>query len=116
VETALFGAYHGVRAALPWLREQGEGTIVNVSSVLGKIGSPHQSAYVAAKHGIQGLSASVRQELRDVPGIRVCTVLPGSIDTPLFQQAGNYTGRRAQPLAPVIRPERVARAVVRCIR
>ncbi len=116
VQTNLFGTYHGVRAALPWMREQGSGVIVNVSSVLGKIASPYQSAYVASKHAVRALSDSVRQEVGDVPGISVCTVLPGPVDTPLFERAGNYTGRAIKPVKPVISAERVAEAIVGCAR
>jgi NAD(P)-dependent dehydrogenase (short-subunit alcohol dehydrogenase family) len=116
VETNLFGAYHGVRAALPWMREQGDGVIVNVSSVLGKAGSPYQSAYVASKHAVRALSDCLRQELEDLPDVDVCTVLPGPIDTPLFRHAANYSGRQVKPIKPVIDADRVAAAVVTCAR
>jgi short-subunit dehydrogenase len=115
VEVNLLGTYHGMRAALPWMREQGSGVVVNVASVLGKLASPYQSAYVATKHGIIGLSSAARQELRGSPGVRVATVLPGAIDTPLFQHAGNHTGRHVEPPLPVIDATRVAHAVVRCL-
>jgi NAD(P)-dependent dehydrogenase (short-subunit alcohol dehydrogenase family) len=114
IETNVHGVYHGIRAALPWMREQGNGVIINVSSVLGKVGSPHQTAYVASKHAVRALSNCTRQEVRDVRDIRVCTVLPGPIDTPLFEHAGNYTGRAIEPIAPVIDAHRVARTIVAC--
>lgn len=114
VETNLFGTYHGLRAAAPWMREQGSGVIVNVSSVVGKVGSPYQSAYVASKHGVRALSDCARQELADAPGVAVSTVLPGPVDTPLFDHAGNYTGREVTPIKPVISAERVAAAIVSC--
>jgi hypothetical protein len=44
----------------------------------------------------------------------VCTIMPASIDTPLFQHAANFAGRQIKPLRPVIRPERVAAAIIRC--
>lgn len=113
IDTNLFGYIHGARAAIPIFRGQGRGVLINVSSVVGKIGSPFVSAYVASKFAIVGLSESLRMELRDAPGIRVCTVLPASIDTPLFQHGANYTGRAAQPLKPIYPPELVARAIVR---
>lgn len=114
IETNLLGTFHGLRAALPWMREQASGVIVNLSSVLGKMGSPYQSAYVASKHGVRALSDCVRQEVEDVPGIHVCTVLPGPIDTPLFRNAGNYTGREVKPMQPVVAADRVADAIVSC--
>jgi NAD(P)-dependent dehydrogenase (short-subunit alcohol dehydrogenase family) len=116
IETNLFGAYHGTRAALPWMREQAGGVIVNVSSVLGKYGAPYLSAYVASKHAMRGLSDCLRQELLDLPDLHVCTVLPGPIDTPFFQHAANFTGRQVKPIKPVIDAHRVADAIVSCAR
>jgi NAD(P)-dependent dehydrogenase (short-subunit alcohol dehydrogenase family) len=113
IETNLFGYVHGARAAIPVFREQGRGVLVNVSSVFGAIGAPYLSAYVLSKWAIRGLSECLRQELRDAPDIHVCTVLPGSTDTPLFQHAANCTGRSVVPLRPVYPPARVASAIVR---
>lgn len=113
IETNLFGYVHGARAALPYFREQGSGVLVNVSSVVGKIGQPYTSAYVASKWAIRGLSESLRQELLDAKDIHVCTVLPASIDTPLFQHAANYTGRAVKPLKPVYEAADVADAIVK---
>lgn len=114
IETNLFGVYNGMRAALPWMREQGNGVIINVSSMPGKIGVPYSSGYVASKRGVVAVSDCARQELLDVPGIEVCTVLPGPVDTALFAEAGNYTGRQIKPPKPVIPAERVAAAIVSC--
>jgi NAD(P)-dependent dehydrogenase (short-subunit alcohol dehydrogenase family) len=114
IEVNVNGTYHGMRAALGWMREQGRGTIVNVSSVLGRVGAPHQSAYVASKHAIRGLGECARQELSDLPDVHVCTVMPGPIDTPLFEHAANYTGRAIKPLSPVIDARRVAKVIVGC--
>jgi NAD(P)-dependent dehydrogenase (short-subunit alcohol dehydrogenase family) len=116
VETNLFGYVHGARAAIPYFREQGRGVLVNVSSVLGKVPSPLQSAYIASKFGINGLSAALRQELQDVPGVTVSTVMPGPIDTPLFQHAANHTGYRITPPAPTVDASRVALAIAKNIR
>ncbi len=115
VETNLYGYVHGARAVLPVFRAQGEGVLINVSSIAGKVGQPYTSAYTATKHAIRALSMSLRQELwldcaRDV---HVCTVMPGVIDTPLFQHAANYTGRAIRPMPPVYTAERVARTIVR---
>jgi short-subunit dehydrogenase len=113
VRTNLFGCVHGARAVIPYFREQGQGVLIDVSSVVGCIGQPYTSAYVASKWAIRGLSESLRMELRDAPDIHVCTVLPASIDTPLFQSAANYTGRAIKPMPPVYPAELVADAVVR---
>jgi NAD(P)-dependent dehydrogenase (short-subunit alcohol dehydrogenase family) len=113
LETNLFGYIHGARAVLPYFREQGHGVLINNASMVAYSGQPWTSAYVTAKFAIRGLGECLRQELLDARRIHVCTLLPASIDTPLFQHAANYTGRAVQPMPPVYAPERVARAMVR---
>lgn len=112
IETNLFGYIHGARAALPYFRDQGHGVLINNASIAGIIGQPYTSAYCVTKFGIRGLGESLRQELLDAPDIHVCTLMPATIDTPIFQHAANYTGRAVQPMEPVIAPERAARAIV----
>ncbi|AUX47000.1 short-chain dehydrogenase [Sorangium cellulosum] len=112
IETNLFGYIHGARAVLPRFRAQGQGVLINVDSVAGIVGQPYTSAYCVTKFGIRGLGESLRQELLDAPGIHVCTVMPATIDTPLFQHAANYTGRAVQAMPPVATAERIARAIV----
>lgn len=115
IETNLFGTVYGARAALKRFREQGTGVLINMSSAVGKGGTPYVSAYVASKFGIIGLSESLRQELLDTD-IDVVTVLPASIDTPLFQHAANYTRRAIKPLDPIYSVEKVAEAVAEAAR
>ncbi|MDV3242022.1 MAG: SDR family oxidoreductase [Methylocaldum sp.] len=112
IDTNLLGYVHGARAILPWFREQGSGVLINVSSGVGKIPQPFAAAYVISKYGIVALSDCLRQELWDVPGIHVVTVLPPATDTPLFQQGGNYMGRAARPMWPIYDPEKIARAIL----
>ncbi|MFA9443990.1 SDR family NAD(P)-dependent oxidoreductase [Egicoccus sp. AB-alg6-2] len=116
VETNLFGYVNGVRAALPWFREQGHGVVVNVGSVLSKVPAPLQSAYVASKYAIRGLTESLRQETRDVKGIDFALIMPGPVDTPLFQHAANRTGKRIKPPEPTVDAARVAAAIVKNIK
>jgi short-subunit dehydrogenase len=104
----LFGTIYGMKAALPHFISQGEGVIINNASLVGIVPTPFHSAYVASKFAIRGLSHSVRQELMAHPGIHVCTVCPSSIDTPLWQRAANYSGRKVKPLDPVHPVEQVA--------
>jgi NAD(P)-dependent dehydrogenase (short-subunit alcohol dehydrogenase family) len=115
IETNLFGYIYGARAALPSFREQGSGVLINIASIAGRVGQPYTSAYVTTKWGIRGLSECLRQELLlDAPhDIHVCTVLPASTDTPLFQQGANYTGRAVKPMSPVYDAEQVAQTIVR---
>lgn len=113
VDTTLFGQVNAARAVLPVLRGQGRGVLVNVASVYGVVSAPYVSAYVAAKWGLVGFTEVLRHELRDHPGVHVCAVLPGTVDTPIYRHAANRVGRRIRPLPPVVAPERVAAAVVR---
>ena len=115
LETNLMGTVHGSRAALAHFSERGGGVLINVSSVLGKEGIPYLSAYVASKEAIVGLGACLREELRNT-GIHVCTILPASINTPIWQHGANYTGRAVKPVPPVYEPEQVAKAILGCAR
>jgi NAD(P)-dependent dehydrogenase (short-subunit alcohol dehydrogenase family) len=109
-DTNFFGPVNGARAAIPHLRESG-GVLINVASMASTIGLPHGSAYVSSKWALRGLSECLRQELRE-DGVDVVTILPASVDTPLFEHAANYTGRAIKPMDPVYRPEQVARTIV----
>ncbi|MEU8184062.1 SDR family NAD(P)-dependent oxidoreductase [Micromonospora sp. NPDC049047] len=115
LRTDLLGTAGSVRVALRHFRAAGNGTVVLTGSVLGHITAPYMSAYVASKWGLQGLARTVQQELRDSPRIRLCLVNPGSVDTPVYQQAANYLGRIGRPPPPVASPQRVARAIVDCV-
>jgi NAD(P)-dependent dehydrogenase (short-subunit alcohol dehydrogenase family) len=70
-----------------------------------------------SKAAARALSISLRSELAldGMSGVKVCTVLPATIDTPFYQHAANYSGRRAKAMPPVYTPERVAKAVVKLI-
>ncbi|MGX2041430.1 SDR family oxidoreductase [Methylocaldum sp. MU1018] len=116
IETNFFGYVHGARAVLPHFRKQGYGVLINVASVEGKVAAPYASAYVASKFAVTGFSESLRMELRDTPDIQVCTVLPATIDTPLFQHAANYSGKAVRAMPPVYAPEDVAEAILQTIR
>ncbi|MGK9171423.1 SDR family NAD(P)-dependent oxidoreductase, partial [Inquilinus limosus] len=95
----------------PHFREQGHGVLINNASMVAYAGQSYTSAYVLSKFAIRGLGECLRQELFDAPGIHVCTVLPASIDTPIFQHAANYTGRAIRPIPPVYSAARVAAAI-----
>ncbi|MFC8918416.1 SDR family oxidoreductase [Streptomyces sp. NPDC057116] len=118
LDVNVMGYVHGARAALRVMREQGSGTLINVSSVVGVVSQPYTHAYGMSKHAVRALSASLRQELRldRTKGVHVCTVLPATIDTPLFEHAANYTGRKPLAMPPVYSPERVARTIVDLVR
>jgi short-subunit dehydrogenase len=113
IQTDLLGVVYGCKAALPIMKRQGEGTIVNVSSVLGKLSVPLQAAYCASKHGVIGFADSLRMELkREGSAVEVVTVMPGSTNTPFFDHARAKLGGKApQPLPPVYEPAAVAHAI-----
>ena len=115
VETTLFGQIHAARAVLPQFRTQGYGVLVNVASLYGRVSSPYVSPYVTSKWGLLGFSNVLRQELRDAPGIAVCSILPGAVDTPIYRHAANYVGGDIRPLPPVTSPDRVISAILRVV-
>jgi len=95
IETNLTGAFLGKRAAAPSMRKGGGGSIVNISSIAGLHGTPGLAAYGASKWGIRSLTRTAAYELaRD--GIRVNSVHPGIIDTPLA-----YDPKTGLELVPV---------------
>jgi short-subunit dehydrogenase len=115
IEINLLGYIYGARWAVGHFRERGRGVLVNVSSGAAYVGQPYTSAYVVSKFAIRGLGECLRQELVDLPDVHVCTILPGPTDTPLFQHAGNYTGRAVKPMPPVADAERVANAIIKAV-
>ena len=79
-ETNFFGAFRMIKAVLPGMVERKRGTIVNVSSVLGRLGTPFNGAYSASKFALEGLSESLRVELWPL-GVRVALIEPGYFPT-----------------------------------
>lgn len=112
IEVNLMGAMHGAAAALPVFLRQGEGILINTVSIGGWAPVPFAAAYGASKFGLRAFAASLRQELKDHPGIRVCGVFPATIDTPGFEHGANVSGRVMEPGGLIYPPESVARALV----
>lgn len=81
----LSAAFHTTRLALPMMKQRGFGRIVNVASAHALVASPFKSAYVAAKHGIAGLTKTVALEVAEA-GITVNAVCPGYVLTPLVER------------------------------
>jgi NAD(P)-dependent dehydrogenase (short-subunit alcohol dehydrogenase family) len=132
-DVAVFGAIETIRAALPALREAGGGTIVNVSSVGGKVTVPFAAPYCSAKHALESISDSLRVELAPF-GTRVVVVEPGPVDTRFDERAISEVAdilKGSGPYAPYyrdvesamkgafasgkVKPEVVARVVMNAI-
>jgi NAD(P)-dependent dehydrogenase (short-subunit alcohol dehydrogenase family) len=79
----LTGVFLGMHFQIPKLMEFGGGSIVNISSILGMVASQNSPAYVAAKHGVVGLTKSAAVEYA-TKKIRINSIGPGYIDTPLL--------------------------------
>jgi NAD(P)-dependent dehydrogenase (short-subunit alcohol dehydrogenase family) len=110
--TNLDGAYTCVKAALPLIPAQ-TGRIINIASVLGLKGVPDQPAYVAAKHGLVGLTRALAHALGQ-NGITVNAICPGWVDTSMargrFQTLGitEEEAARSAPTGRITTPEEVA--------
>jgi len=76
--TNVFGLMAVTRQAIPIMRLQGSGCIINISSILGLISMPFRGAYNASKHAVEAISDTLRLELKS-SGIHVCTIEPGPI-------------------------------------
>jgi 3-oxoacyl-[acyl-carrier protein] reductase len=94
--TNLRGVFYCIRAMVPMMIRASRGEIVNISSLAGKNPLPQGAAYAATKWGLNGLSYSVAEELRQY-NIRVTVVCPGSTATDLTPHEGKDPGRMLQP-------------------
>ncbi len=83
IDINLNGVFYGMHYQIPAMLKHGKGSIVNMASILGQVGFANSSAYVAAKHGVVGLTKSAGWEY-GTKGIRVNAVGPGFIETPLL--------------------------------
>lgn len=80
----LTSSFHTIRHALPHMKKQGWGRVINIASAHALVASPFKSAYVAAKHGIAGMTKSVALEVAEA-NITVNAICPGYVKTPLVE-------------------------------
>ncbi|KPE49479.1 3-ketoacyl-ACP reductase [Chryseobacterium indologenes] len=99
IKTNLFGVYYAAKAAHPFLKERGEGDIVNVASTAGLKGGPNMSAYAASKAAVVSLSQSMMAEWRK-QNIRVITLTPSTIASDMSIQGGLTDGNPDKVLQP----------------
>lgn len=113
-DTNFFGALECMRAVIPIFKEQGRGTIINISSIVGHLPVPHLGAYSATKHALNAISEAARLEL-EPDGIRVLSVCPGRIQTQFGTNTvrGHEGKRLGESFQKGISVERCARAILR---
>lgn len=109
MQTNVAGVFHGMKYALPRMRAQGGGVIVNMASVSGHRGYAHLAHYVASKHAVIGLTkAAAVANARH--GIRVVSISPLAVDTPMLRESFAVQGLRAEAVAAALVTPRIMRA------
>ena len=115
IATDLTGLWSCMRYEIPQMLKAGSGSIVNCASVAGLLGAPTLPAYVAAKHGVVGLTKAAALDYAR-QGIRVNAVCPGLIDTPLLRNGltPEYAAKLMEesPIGRFGQPAEIAAAVV----
>ena len=118
IYTNLTGVFLSMKYELQQMEEQGSGVIVNMSSILGKVGFANACAEVATKHGILGLTKTAALEYAD-KGIRVNAVCPGFVYTPMMVRGGMEEGSDLyqlvsglHPMKRMGNPEEIAQVVI----
>jgi NAD(P)-dependent dehydrogenase (short-subunit alcohol dehydrogenase family) len=128
-ETNVFGVFRVTKAVLPHMRKQHGGSIINISSIAGRIALPLYSAYVSTKFAIEGLSESMAYELEPF-GIKVAIIEPGAIKTSFRREEAAKGSSEDSPYSSIMQspskiieemlkhrlyPEEVARTVIQAI-
>jgi NAD(P)-dependent dehydrogenase (short-subunit alcohol dehydrogenase family) len=109
MEVNYLGQVHGALAALPHLRQTGQGALLAVSSVESIVSLPLHSAYAASKHAVEGAIDALRRELMaEGASISVTSIKPGTINTPFFNNAMNKMDVKPQGPPPIYDPVIVA--------
>jgi short-subunit dehydrogenase len=129
----VFALWYTTRPALHQMKMQGNGHVINIASIAGKLGFPYNSAYVAAKHACVGFTHALRLELAET-GIHASVVCPGGVETewalvtegrpmaPMFSESGPLTqkiaAKRGISLPEIegpLPPEEVSERILACI-
>ena len=115
VSTNFSSVFYGLRTQIPAMLKSGEGNIVNIAAMLGRVGKKNASAHVATKHGVVGLTKAVALEYAE-QNIRINVVGPGYIKTPMlsgqFDEDGMNTIKKTIPMARLGEAEEVAELIL----
>jgi len=113
IDVVLMGQVYGAMAALPYLKQEGRGALIHISSVEGRRSLPLQSPYSSAKHGLEGFLESLRVELQheNIP-ISVTSILPAVINTPYYNKVKTKLGVKPTGIPPYYQPSLVADAIL----
>jgi NADP-dependent 3-hydroxy acid dehydrogenase YdfG len=116
VDVNLWGVINGTRAAYDIMAAQGHGHIVNTASSAGVMPVARSAAYAATKHAVVGLTTSLRAEAK-AHGVRASVVVPGLVDTAIFDRARDLTGSDYQKTLDTlpfrkVTPERAAAEIL----
>lgn len=113
IDVDLMGQVYGAMAALPHLKREGRGALIHVSSMEGRRSLPYQSAYSAAKHGVEGFIEAMRVELQyEKWPISVTSVKPAVINTPFWNNGLTKLGVKPTGIPPYYDPKLVADAIL----
>lgn len=111
----LSGVFYGMRYQIPAILQSGGGAIINMASILGQVGTKNSAAYVAAKHGVVGLTQTAAIEYAQ-QNIRINAVGPGYIETPLVKSSLDQAAYDAlaglHPIGRLGQPDEVAELVL----
>ena len=109
LDVNLMGTIHGSRLALQRMLPRRRGHLVNIASGVGRVPLPHSAVYSATKHGVVGLTESLRLEYRG-SGVGFTLVQPAQVQTAMLD------GQASPPLVSVVTPDDVAAAVLNAVR
>lgn len=113
IDVTLMGQIHGAKVALPYLKQTGQGSYVAISSMEGRRALPLQSAYSAAKHGLEGFLEALRVELEhEGAQINITSIKPAVINTPFYNHARTKIGVKPTGIPPYYEPNLVTAAIL----
>ncbi|HYW22055.1 MAG TPA: SDR family oxidoreductase [Nodularia sp. (in: cyanobacteria)] len=113
VDVTLMGQVYGAMAALPYLKQEGRGSLIHISSMEGRRSLPLQSPYSAAKHGLEGFLEALRVELQhEKLPINVTSILPSTINTPFYNKIRTKLGVKPTGIPPYYEPKIVTDAIL----